>query len=140
RPGMPRLRPRTPLTAAIDGAQPNAVAALLKLGVALTRNDQGDAALCLAIRNAGQFSRRPIDNIRNKARTNDEVLNDQWRIIQLLVSHGVDVRSLKSHALCQAVERSQSGIVEYLLRQWASVDGCAEANSPGDPQPTVLTA
>jgi ankyrin repeat protein len=112
-------RPKTPLIAAVEGEQPDAVAFILSRRPNLSVHDQGNQALQLALTRAGQ----PPEFVRGLPRrplTLPSVyLARQDRILNMLLNAGVDVRSEHSAVLCCAIQAEQPDLVKLLLAKGA---------------------
>ncbi|MBC8135656.1 MAG: ankyrin repeat domain-containing protein [Fibrella sp.] len=109
----------TPLTIAVGATQPETVALLLKRGVNVGTNRQGEVALANLLRNAG---REPFLRSRElragKAKRGEAFLDAQFTILDLLVSAGVSVDAVGAVAI--VTQREQTGLVEYLLEKGGS--------------------
>ena len=110
----------TPLTCAVQGANADTVALLLKSGVQMTKHEQGNAGLKMAIGSAGRALLRLREQKASRVKTDDAVLDAQDSLIEQLVDAGADVNA--TGALCLAVDANQPGLVAYLLEKGASPD------------------
>ncbi len=124
-------RPATPLTYAVRQAQVEVVALLLKRGADL-KHGQGEAALELAVREAGDgFVRPPMGQLRSHVRQGDAVYEARERIIDLLLAGGVPIQAKSSHALFLAASGGQAGLVKLFLDKGADANGRGAIGSTG---------
>jgi len=127
----------TPLIEAAVQARPEVVALLLRRGVNLARHDQGAVALQRAIRNAGQMPPRLSEEGR-EPKDSGVVMENQWRVVKLLVEGGVSVRGRNNPVLALAAQGAQFGLVRYLLEKGADVNAqCSTATVDGGGTPLM---
>ena len=131
----------TPLIVAAENANAGIVDLLLNHHIDLAVGDQGTRALQSAVQQAGQtFS---VIRPRHGAplvprRTEDEVLGDQDRVLQLLLAAGVSPADDESHVVYTAASEGQTGIVEDLLDHGGSVNGRGHSEAGLENHETAL--
>ncbi|MGO8671889.1 MAG: ankyrin repeat domain-containing protein [Capsulimonadaceae bacterium] len=123
----------TPLETAAINSQAGMVELMLSRHVDLVRYNQGAMALEAAVHVAGNTldaQHPPRGMPLLLPRTQDQVLHDQDRVMELLLDAGVKPTFNHSHVLYTAANAGQCGIVDLLLHHGADVNGRANT-TPG---------
>jgi len=134
---------RSPLLAAISASHAAIVELLLTHHVDLTSHEAGANALVSAVRQCGTVTNgldRHRAAPRPPKRSDDQVLDDQWRIVEVLLNHGVSARSNHSQALNLAASKGQAGIVDLLLKHGADINARCASDEGREQDATPLRA
>ena len=124
----------TPLLCAVQNANDDTVALLLRSGITITAHHQGNDALRCAIRTAGQSRERKASRVKD----GDATIAAQDSLLERLIDAGADINATGAVAL--AVHAHQPGIVEYLLDKGASPNAHAPDDEGNDSDETALMA
>ena len=127
---------RTSLIAAVEAARADTVSLLLASGVDLTAYNQGDNALELILKQAGNPPHSPNDLPGYRILSHAAALSAQSEIMKLLITAGTNPDRIGAVAI--AADNDQPGLIQYLLAKGASPN--AHYNSGSDDKTALIAA